>query len=331
MGPDIHLVPVGDLRPRKTRRPPRPVKADAETGVTIPGDCYAWVSASDRRAGHWRIVPSRVHRWRATVPSPPGGGVDGRERGHGIEHALVGAIHLITLYGTVNGFAQIAPLAVAIGVGSTVIGFSFALYAGAFAHAPVRQWIAIVAFGLVGVYGSWYTWFDDFAGEGAASTMARDAHAEFEAAVYAPLVEAARSADVAADEAEGNCADESSAGRGGRGPLARELCKVARTERAKADAAAAARDALTPYFAAEVSSMKPEAIHANDVAAAGAAGVSAPARGDYVEVAILRPVNGVAGGHPAAIVGLGLALLIDLVGGVLGSALRGSRGPGGAD
>ena len=354
--------PVAPATVPSTRRPSRPKRVDAQTGHTIPVDCYDWVAARETRAGHWRVNARRLAEWRAslepTAPAPVAEEpvapavepVEPAPRFGLAERVMVGAFHLATFYGVTSWFLTVAPMVVAIFVSTLIVGTSFLLLEGAFARASAggkwwedwRRWTALALLALVGIYGSAATWRADLAGEGADSLRAREAHSALEARIYRPLVAAADAAvvaadvaDRAADAAEGKCDDEQT-GRGSRpgyGPEAKRLCAEARNVRAAAgsahadaDAAARQRDALAPYFGAAVASYTDAQLHAAAVSAAGVAGIEPPARGLYVEPALLVPALRAAEGEAAACFGFGLALGIDFVGIVLlGTAISHRR------
>jgi hypothetical protein len=237
--------------------------------------------------------------------------------------AMVLVCHAATWIGAMVGFSTFLPLAVAIGIPTITVWFGLALIAGLGEKSLgwVRRPI-IVAFTIVNVYGSFYAWNDLMAGHGAETEMARAAHREFRAQVFAPLDAVALDTEATATAAERKCEDESSQKRGGYGIRARLLCDEARDLRAAADAATAKRDALASHFGDDVFAMAPAEMWDHAALAAGTANVEAPLREMYVEVPLLRAIDDLAAGKTAAIVALLAAMLIDLAGILLGRGIH---------
>lgn len=236
---------------------------------------------------------------------------------------MVLVFHAATWIGAMVGFGTFLPLVVAIGIPTLTVWGGLALIGGLgkVSLGWVRRPI-IVAFTLVNVYGSFYAWNDLLAGAGAETEMARAAHRELRAEVFAPVESGAADAERAAVAAERKCEDESSQRRGGYGARARTLCDEARDLRAAADAAKAKRDALAPYFTDAVFALAPREMWDQAALAAGVANVAAPAPEAYYEVPLLRALNDLVAGRMAAIVALVFAFCIDLAGIALGRGLH---------
>lgn len=146
------------------------------------------------------------------------------------------------------------------------------------------------------------------------STLAaREAHGAFQVEVWAPTVKAVETARGVLAGIDYRLVQECA--RGG----CKSKAAVIEAEKARAmqelATAEAKRDALAAYFG--VLPDNADAIHANDVAAAAVAGVSTPARSEYVEPDLLRPYYRLAAADPFAVLSFALALLFDGVGIVL--------------
>lgn len=239
---------------------------------------------------------------------------------------MVLVFHASTWIGAMVGFGTFLPMAVAIGIPTLTVWGGLALIGGLgkVSLGAVRRPV-IVAFTVVNVYGSFYAWNDLLAGSGAETEMARAAHRDLRAQVFAPVDSVAADAERHAVAAERKCEDESSQKRGGYGSRARTLCDEARDLRATADAAKAKRDALAPYFTDAVFALPAREMWDQAALAAGVANVPAPLPEAYYEVPLLRALDDLWAGKTAAIVALLAALLIDLAGILLGRGLHHRR------
>jgi len=246
---------------------------------------------------------------------------------------------------TVMGARQVLPSPLAEVLGLAVQGMLFLLLAGAAArHAPLRKWFVVGVFACFSVYTSFFTYYRTLAGEAVAEAgldQAHQAHAAFVSAVYAPVLSQAGRLEEQARQHYDLASREGKAGvttgQVGFGPVARQYADQARQEEEQAALLRADLDRLQPAFEAPVEGLSADGLYASDLAAWQAApedwkaSVPAPDRGAYVDleqqVDLLTPFYKVRRGELPAVVALLIALLVDGICVLLGTAIQGRSGP----
>lgn len=248
---------------------------------------------------------------------------------------------------TVLGARQVLPSPLAELLGLTVQGILFLLLAGfAARHAPLRRWLVVGVFAAFSVYTSFFAYHRTLAGEQVEAEgrgRAAQAHAAFVSAAWQPALTERDRLLAEAEETERLAREEAArgvtTGAVGYGPKAREYDAKARQLRARARELQVDLERLEPAMVLEVAGMAPEEVHAADLAAwqllpsDWKRELPAPARGDYVDasaqVSLLTPFHRVAAGDLPAVVALLIAMLVDGICILLGTAI-GERqgGPG---
>lgn len=316
------------------RRPNRPKRKDAETGAIVPADCYDYVVATPKRAGHWRVNARRLAEWRASLapaaapaetPAPivevESDGIDELTPGTAwrVIRGVATAWAVIQLGIVALGASYFAGSVLGCALALLIVGTSWALglpgvsrlahKAGAGAamlllHALIALAIADAGF---------VAYFMHQAPNDDATLLARQAHGEFQAEVWKPVVDEVETLKGKVSGIEYR--HQAECGRLKCGPKA-ELIEAEQAVAMTALAAAEARrDALAPFFTTVPETAA--AIHANDVAAAGVAGRTAPPRAAYVEPDLLRPYFRLASADAFALLSFALAAMFDGVGIVL--------------
>jgi hypothetical protein len=256
---------------------------------------------------------------------------------------LLFLLNVASAWTTIHGARQVlpTPLAEALGLGVQVV--LFLLLAGvAGRYARTRRWVAVGVFAVASVYTSFFAYYETLAGEAAdaaSADRAAQSHAAFVAAVHAPVLAEAgqleREADALQEMAEAEAGTGLTTGQKGYGPVAKQYAAEARDKRLAAASLRADLDRLAPAFETDPTALAPEAVYAADLAAwqqvpaAWKQDVPAPTRAAYVdldhEIALLAPFHKVRSGEAAAVVALLLALLVDGLAVMLGTAIHGRR------
>lgn len=259
--------------------------------------------------------------------------------------ALLFLLNVASAWTTVMGARQVLPwpLSDALGLGVQVVLFLLlAGVAGRYAHT--RRWIAVGVFAVASIYTSFFAYYDTLAGdaaEAASADRAAQSHAAFVADVYAPVVAQAgqleRESEALYALAEQEAGAGVTTGQKGYGPQAREYAGQAREKQLAAAGLRADLDRLAPAFEVAAAEMTPKAVYAADLSAwqqapsTWKADTPAPERAAYVdldhEIALLAPFHKVKAGEAPALVALLLALLVDGLAVLLGTAIRGREQP----
>jgi len=258
---------------------------------------------------------------------------------------LLTLLNLGSAYTTLLGARQVLPWPMSDVLGVTVQAMLFLTLAGvAVKHAPVRRWLVVAVFAVASIYTSFFAYYDQLAGEANAAAdldRAAQAHAGFIDTLWQPAV--TRRARVAqrAEElqalAEREARQGVTSGQVGFGPVARGYAASAREHEAEAARLDVDLERLRPLFTGALDGLDALAIYRHDLDAWQQApsdwkvDVPAPARGDYVdleqEVGLLTPYFKVKRGEVPALAALFLALLVDGLAVLMGSAIHAGGRP----
>lgn len=256
---------------------------------------------------------------------------------------LLFLLNVASAWTTIHGARQVlpSPLAESLGLGVQVV--LFLLLAGvAGRHAQTRRWLTVGVFAVASVYTSFFAYYESLAGDAtraATEDRAAQSHAAFVAEVHAPVLAQAGQLEREAETLQAMAEDEAgtglTTGQRGYGPVARQYAADARDQRLAAASLRADLDRLGPAFETDPAAAGPDAVYAADLAAwqqvpaAWKRDVPAPARANYIdldhEIALLAPFHKVRTGEAAAVVALLLALLVDGLSVMLGTAIHGRR------
>jgi hypothetical protein len=258
---------------------------------------------------------------------------------------LLTLLSLGSAYTTVLGAREVLPQPMSDVLGVVVQLMLFLALAGFTArHAPVRKWVLVGTFAMFSVYTSFFTYYGNLgaaASDAESLDQAHQAHAAFISTVWQPAraeserlrLEAATLYELA--EREGT--DGLTTGRTGYGPVARGYAAEARDKEVRASSLEADVNRLTPAFEYPVESLGAEEIYQADLAAWQAApqewraDTVAPGRAAYVdlerEISLLAPYHKVGRGETPAVVALLLALTVDGICILLGSAITSKSQP----
>jgi hypothetical protein len=249
-------------------------------------------------------------------------------------------VNIASAWTTVLGARQVLPSPLAEVLGLTVQMMLFLLLAGfAGRHAGLRRWVAVAVFAAASVYTSFYTYYDQLAAEVDASAdldRAQQAHAAFTASVWAPrrsevgrLVEEARSLD---QTAQREAKDGQTSGLVGYGPVARSYAEQARQKELEVSTLRADLDRMLPAFEFDLAGLSAEGLYQADLHAwqlapsDWRAAAPAPQRADYIDqerqIGLLTPFYMVRRGEVPAVVALLLALLVDGLAILMGTAIH---------
>ncbi|TAG90732.1 MAG: hypothetical protein EAZ09_21790 [Oscillatoriales cyanobacterium] len=253
---------------------------------------------------------------------------------------LLAIINLGSGATTIMGAMQVLPRTLAWGLGGTIQLFLFLLL-GEFTakHAPFRKWVAVLVLTSISVYTSFFTYYKELAGE-ASEKLAHDraalAHQKFVADLYTPMKDSlkqledeAASARVLA-EAEKSRGVQSGLG-GGYETEARKLDLQALGSENKAKNFKSTVEKLRPKFDYEIKGLKPNEILDKDRQALTE--VPAERRQNYPElkremyideeldVSLLAPYNKVKRLEEPALFSMGIALGVDGIAIMLGTAI----------
>lgn len=253
---------------------------------------------------------------------------------------LLAIINLGSGATTIMGAMQVLPIALAWVIGGTTQMMLFLLL-GEFTakHAPFRKWVAVLVLTFISVYTSFFTYYKELAGE-ASEKLAHDraalAHQKFVADLYTPmkdrlkqLEDEAASARVLA-EAEKSRGVQSGLG-GGYEAEARKLDLQALGSENKAKNFKSTVEKLRPKFDYEIKGLQPNEILDKDRQALTE--VPAERRQNYPElkremyideeldVSLLAPYNKVKRLEEPALFSMGIALGVDGIAIMLGTAI----------
>lgn len=253
--------------------------------------------------------------------------------------AFLGALNIGSATTTIVGARQILPTPLSDIVGVSVQAALFLLLGGLMmGHAPLRKWLAITVFATLSVYTSFFCYSEQLAGEAAdraALDVALQSHAELVSTVYTPQRSRAETLEDESETLFGLAEKERAGGISGirgRGPKADGYAEKGATKLLEAQTLRADLARTAPLFEGNLEGLTPQQVFEKDRAAWMAAppawkdGIPAPVRGDYVDAALdiplLAPVTLVRRGDPGAIVSLSLAMLVDGMSILLGTAIE---------
>jgi hypothetical protein len=257
---------------------------------------------------------------------------------------LLAVLNLGSLLTTMLGASELLPEPMSYILGFAVQVMLFTLLAGfAGSHAPLRKWLAVAVFASACVYCSFFAYYGQLQ-EGEEQhrqlALAETRHAELVKAVYSEAkLEGeglAREAQELDRQATEEAARGSTTGTVGYGPRAKEMREKANEASLVAERHQASVERLAPLFEFDPNGLSPKEIHSKDVAAWQAAppewtqGVPQPDYKAYVDVMsqvpFLAPIHRVQEGDPVAMVALLLAMLVDGMAILLGTAIDKGRG-----
>ena len=259
---------------------------------------------------------------------------------------LLVILNVGSAYTTVMGARQVLPHGMATVIGLTV-QFMLLLTLAGFAarHAPVRKWFVVGVLACASVYTSFFAYYGNLAGkadEAAALDRAVQAHASFVSEAYQPTLTKITQLEQEAAELYAMSRKE---GRGGLttgvvgfGPVAKRFAAEASQKEVEAARLNADLERLKDRYEYEIDGLEPEQIYTRDLSAwqispdAWKEDVPAPERGIYIdleqEVQLLTPWWKIKRGEAPAIMAFLLALLVDGVAILLGTAIHsGGRSP----
>jgi len=221
-------------------------------------------------------------------------------------------------YTTIQGASQVLPATLAWPMGLAVQLLLFLLLEGLVARAvPIRRWGGVVVLTSLSIYTSFFSYYDQLAGDALDRRQvdhARQLHAALVASVYAPARSRAlrlrSEGEALLAQAEHEARRGSTTGVRGYGPRARSLAEKGTRSLIDAERVQADVDRLGPSFEGSLDALTAEQVYRRDLEAWQLAppdwkeGLPVPAREDYVsaadEVALLTPLHQVAAGEPAA-------------------------------
>lgn len=293
------------------------------------------VPREEVRPGPRTLTAPAVRRRRAEA----GGGTDR------VLLVLLALLNLGSAYTTLVGARQILPWPMSDVLGVTVQTMLFLTLAGfAARHAPIRRWVVIGVFAAASVYTSFFAYYDQLAGHSlgeAALDRARQAHARFVDDVWQPVQSEVdrreRAAAQLRDQAEREGRQGLTTGVVGFGPVARKLAEDARLEELAAAELRTEMERNRERFERPIEGLGAEEIYLADLEAwqrapdAWKAAAVAPTREAYVDleqaVALITPFWKVRKGELPAVAALILALAVDGISLLLGSAIQARRQP----
>lgn len=259
---------------------------------------------------------------------------------------LLVILNIGSAYTTVIGARHVLPRPMSDVVGLTVQLMLFVTLAGfAARHAPIRKWFVVGVLAMASIYTSYFAYYDRLAATADANTKldrAMQAHAAFVSAVYQPTLTRITQLDLQANERLAQAELEGrrglTTGVVGYGPVARKLAGEATSLQVESARLKADLERLKDRYEYDPEGLTAEQIYARDLSAwqispdDWKAAVPAPERGVYVdleqEVKLLTPFHKIKRGEAPAIAALLLALLVDGVAILLGTALHsGGRPP----
>lgn len=259
---------------------------------------------------------------------------------------LLVILNLGSAYTTILGARHVLPRPMSDVVGLTVQVMLFVTLAGfAARHAPIRKWFVVTVLAMASIYTSYFTYYDRLAAKADANAKfdrAMQAHAAFVSAAYQPTLSKITQLDQEAAErfAQANQEGRSGITTGvvGYGPVARKLAAEATAKQVESARLKADLERLKDRYEYDPEGLTAEQIYSRDLAAwqmspdSWKSTVPTPERGVYVdleqEVKLLTPFYKIQRGEAPAVAALLLALLVDGVAILLGTALHsGGRPP----
>ncbi len=258
---------------------------------------------------------------------------------------LLAALNLGSLYTTVIGARQVLPqpMSDVLGVAVQTMLF-FALAGFAIKHSRYRKAFVVAVFAAASIYTSVFAYYEQLAGhanQSATVDRAHQSHAQFVSALYQPqlgevdrLTESSRSLFALA-EREGSSGVTT--GVVGFGPVAREYAEQARQAELQAAQLSGDLQRVASRYEYALDGLGAGEIYRRDLEAwqltpdDWKATVPAPERGAYLdleqEVALLTPWWKIRRGELPAIAALLLALLVDGIAILMGTAIHRRRQP----
>jgi len=258
---------------------------------------------------------------------------------------LLVVLNIGSAYTTLLGARQVLPQPMSDVIGLTVQAMLFLTLAGfAARHAPVRKWLVVGVLAGASVYTSFFTYYDQLAGEAnvnEALDQAHVAHAEFIDQVYQPTLTQVTQLNQESAELYDQSRREGTSGHTtgvvGFGPVAKKYAAEARNKEVESARLQADMDRLQHKYEYDLEGMAPTAIYAADLAAwqispdAWKDASPMPERATYVdveqEVKLLTPYWKVKRGETPALAAILLALLVDGVAILLGTAIHSGGRP----
>ena len=252
-------------------------------------------------------------------------------------------LNIGSAYTTVVGAREILPRPMSDVIGLTVQLMLLITLAGfAAKHAPIRKWFVVGVLACASVYTSFFAYYNRLAAEAdanAAMDMALQAHAAFVSDIYQPTLSKITQLEQESSELYDQSRREGTSGLTtgvvGFGPVAKKYAAEARAKEVEAARLKADLNRLQDRYEYETEGLTPDQIYGQDLAAWQISPdhwkeeVPAPERGLYIdleqEVKLLTPFHKIKRGEAPAIAGLLLALLVDGVAILLGTAIH-SRG-----
>lgn len=239
---------------------------------------------------------------------------------------------------TILGAMQILPRYLAWGIGGSVQLMLFILQAGFVAnHAPLRKWVAILLLTGASVYTSFFTYYQELTqetNEKLALNRANSAHQELAENVLAPIEKRLNQLEQEADrlrrKAEAETERGIQSGFVGYGEVARQYDLEALNKESEADVFAENVKELRQKFDYDRTGLTPDDILQKDREALAAAralfrGDYELNRGDYIdeklEISLMAPYLKVESGEQPAILSLVIALTVDGMAIMLGTAI----------
>ena len=252
-------------------------------------------------------------------------------------------LNIGSAYTTVVGAREILPRPMSDVIGLTVQMMLLITLAGfAAKHAPVRKWFVVGVLACASIYTSFFAYYGKLAAEADANAkldMALQAHAAFVSDIYQPtlskITQLEQEAKQLYDQSNREGRSGLTTGVVGFGPVAKKYAAEARMKEMEAARLQADLDRLQHRYEYETEGLEAEQIYSKDLAAwqispdSWKAEIASPERGTYIdleqEVKLLTPFYKIRRGEAPAIAGMLLALLVDGVAILLGTAIH-SRG-----
>ena len=242
-------------------------------------------------------------------------------------------------YTTIQGALRIVPGIIGYGIGGTIQLILFILLSGLGAkHAPLRKWFAALVFAFLSIYTSFFTYYANLT-EGSqkkiAYAQAKIAHDKLVGDVYTPMLHELEQLRDKAKEYDRLAKEEANGGGVtglvGVGEKTKEYRKKSRDLKLEASQLESRVKVLKEKFEYPVENLTPEAIFNRDSQALAAVppewrkNYTQLKRSDYideeVEILLLAPYYKIVKGEVPAIVSLFLAITMDGVIIVLGTAI----------
>jgi len=275
---------------------------------------------SNRNRNNQNPTPSEERDWVLTV--------------------LLAIINLGSGATTIMGAMQVLPIALAWVIGGTTQMMLFLLL-GEFTvkHAPFRKWVAVLVLTSISVYTSFFTYYKELAGE-ASEKLAHDraalAHQKFVADLYTPMKDSLKQLEDKAAKARAEAEAEKSRGAksglgGGYEAEARKLDLQALELETEAKNFKSTVEKVSPKFEYDIKGLQPNEILDKDRQALTE--VPAERRQNYPElkreiyideeldVSLLAPYNKVKRLEEPALFSMGIALGVDGIAIMLGTAI----------